>query len=132
LEAWRSLPFRACIRKSTGQLANNSTLKSSKGKKKKKPGQNNQHFGEVKYGVQVPQSVREALLLDEEDDNTLWTDTMSKEICALNKLNCFRVQERANWNPRDEGYQYAPLHLIFDVKPDGRRKARLVVGGHVV
>jgi hypothetical protein len=57
---------------------------------------------------------------------------MSKEIAALQQLNCFRVQEHQNWNPREEGYQYAPLRLIFDVKSDGRRKARLVVGGHVV
>jgi hypothetical protein len=24
------------------------------------------------------------------------------------------------------------MQIVFDVKPDGRRKARLVVGGHVV
>jgi len=31
-----------------------------------------------------------------------------------------------------EGYQLAPLRMIFDVKSDLRRKARLVVGGHKV
>jgi hypothetical protein len=29
-------------------------------------------------------------------------------------------------------YQFAPLRCIFDVKQDLRRKARLVIGGHVV
>jgi hypothetical protein len=119
LEEWRSLPFRARIRKSTSKPATHSTPKTSKAKKKKKSGRNNRHLGEVKYGVRVPRSVRKALLLDEENGDTLWTDAMSKEICALNKLNCFRVQERHNWNPRDEGYQYAPLRIVFDVKPDG-------------
>ncbi len=31
-----------------------------------------------------------------------------------------------------EGYQEAPLRMIFDIKPDLRRKARLVAGGHKV
>ena len=30
------------------------------------------------------------------------------------------------------GFQFAPLRMIFDVKEDLRRKARLVIGGHVV
>jgi len=28
------------------------------------------------------------------------------------------------------GHQKIPCHIIFDVKFDGRRKARLVAGGH--
>ncbi|MGH2412903.1 MAG: reverse transcriptase domain-containing protein, partial [Microcystaceae cyanobacterium] len=31
----------------------------------------------------------------------------------------------------DEEWQYAPLRMIFTIKPDLRHKARLVVGGHV-
>ena len=32
-----------------------------------------------------------------------------------------------------EGYQYAPLRLIFDIKQeDLRRKSRIVAGGHVI
>ena len=33
---------------------------------------------------------------------------------------------------RGKGFQFAPLRMIFDVKVDLRRKARLVIGGHVV
>ena len=29
-----------------------------------------------------------------------------------------------------DGYVQIPYHLIFDVKFDGRRKCRLVAGGH--
>ena len=29
-----------------------------------------------------------------------------------------------------DGYKCIPYHMIFDVKFDGRRKARLVTGGH--
>ena len=31
-----------------------------------------------------------------------------------------------------KGLQFAPLRMIFDVKVDLRRKARLVIGVHVV
>ena len=33
---------------------------------------------------------------------------------------------------RAKGFQFAPLRMIFDVKVYLRRKARLVIGGHVV
>ena len=33
---------------------------------------------------------------------------------------------------RGEGFQFAPLRMTFDFKVDLRRKARLVIGGHVV
>ena len=33
---------------------------------------------------------------------------------------------------REKGFQFAPRRMIFDVKVDLRRKARLVIGGHVV
>ena len=33
---------------------------------------------------------------------------------------------------RGKGFQFAPLRMVFDVKVDLRRKARLVIGGHVV
>ena len=29
-----------------------------------------------------------------------------------------------------EGYQKIPYHYVFDAKFDGRKKGRLVVGGH--
>ena len=32
---------------------------------------------------------------------------------------------------RGKGFQFAPLQMIFDVKVDLRRKARLVIGGHI-
>ena len=31
-----------------------------------------------------------------------------------------------------EGYQFAPLHMVFDIKADGTAKARFVVGEHIV
>jgi hypothetical protein len=51
LESWRSLPFRARIRKSTNSPAASPSSKQSTKSKKKKAGRNNRHLGEVKYGV---------------------------------------------------------------------------------
>jgi len=33
---------------------------------------------------------------------------------------------------KSKEFQFAHLHMIFDVKQDGRCKARLVIGGHVL
>ena len=41
------------------------------------------------------------------------------------------VRDKPYQPPKQEGWQYAPLHLVFDVKSDGRAKARCVMGGDV-
>jgi hypothetical protein len=105
LVPWGSLPFKARVRRSTGLPVEVPAPKTSKGKRKTKKGRNNRHQGEVKYGVAVPRNVREALHFDEENGDLLWTDAMSKEIMALQKLKCFRVQEQRNWKPKEQGYQ---------------------------
>jgi hypothetical protein len=33
---------------------------------------------------------------------------------------------------KEDGYSWAPLRMLFVVKQDGRRKARLIIGGHVL
>ena len=85
----------------------------------------------VKYqfGVRVPRTPREAIELDEADGTTHWTDAMKKETDLISEeYNCFR-EINDNENLRD--YQYIPLLWAFAVKYDGRRRARLVAGGHV-
>jgi hypothetical protein len=76
-------------------------------KKRRKPGRISRPV-QVKYGVVVPQSVNQALELDEADGTDLWRQAIRKEIASL------------------------LLSMIFEVKQDGRRKARLVAGGHMV
>ena len=41
----------------------------------------------------------------------------------------FKVLEKGEQIP--EGYKFIPYHCIYDVKFDGRRKCRLVAGGHM-
>ena len=54
-----------------------------------------------------------------------------KEIQALLKQKTFKFLPGTSKMKKEEGWQYAPLRMIFTVKPDFRRKARLVIGGHV-
>ena len=84
-----------------------------------------------KFGIKVPNNVREALIFDRENQNNLWADAILKEMTALDTAGCFEY-----FPPHhrfDKDYQYTPLRIIFDVKKeDLRRKARLVAGGHVI
>jgi hypothetical protein len=52
------------------------------------------------------------------------------EIDSLLWLGCFDFHA-PDFKPISE-YQFAKLIMIFEVKQDGRRKARLVAGGHMV
>ncbi len=85
----------------------------------------------VKFGIKIPNSVREALILDSENKNSLWADAIKKEMAALGKAGVFQYISPNYCIPN--GYQYAPLRIIFEVKQeDLRRKAQMVAGGHVV
>ena len=80
-----------------------------------------------KFGVQLPHSPKHALLLDRLNGNNLWGDAMQTEMNQLEDYQTFR-------HPRPgedmSEYQYIPYHMVFDVKFDGRRKARLVANGN--
>ena len=47
-------------------------------------------------------------------------------------MGTFKIPAKRDKNNYIKQSQYAPLRKIFDVKQDLRRKARLVIGGHVV
>ena len=79
-----------------------------------------------KFGIKVPNSVEEALNLDQLNGNDLWKKAIDKE---LNNVRvAFRLLEEGEKPPA--GSKEIPYHIIFDVKLDLTRKARLVAGGH--
>ena len=83
------------------------------------------------FGVRVPNSIKEAYELDKANKNTLWEDAIKKEVdLLLNVFECFKVVTGFKTEITDE-YQNIPLLWTFAVKFDGRRRARLVAGGHV-
>ena len=57
-----------------------------------------------------------------------WKKAIQNELDQINKYQTFRVLE--DDEPLPKGYRRIPYHFVFDVKIDGRRKARLVAGGH--
>ena len=67
-----------------------------------------------KYGAQVPRTVKEAVRIDEQNQNTLWSEAIKKEVQALVDLDCFEFKGK-NYIP-DDTYQKTRLHLVFDVK----------------
>jgi hypothetical protein len=80
-----------------------------------------------KYGVQVPQNVKEAFELDEANGNTLWEEALALEMSSIGRAITILPDSR---DP-PPGYTKATGHCIFDVKMCGRRKARWVKDGHL-
>ena len=86
----------------------------------------------LKYGIRVPSNAKEDIHFDRENGNTLWRDAILKELEALMSMHVFNKLPSSLRKARGKGFHFAPLRIIFDVKVDLRRKARLVIGGHVV
>lgn len=82
---------------------------------------------EQKFGVELPKTVKRALEIDEETGTTLWRDAIRKEMKGVEPA--FDILDEGARPP--PGYQRIPVHIVFDVKMDFTRKARLVAGGHV-
>ncbi len=80
-----------------------------------------------KFGIEAPNTVKEALDLDHKNGNTLWADAIAKEM----KEVCIAFNILPDGHSAPIVYQKIPCHKIFDVKmEDFRQKARLVDGGH--
>lgn len=78
-----------------------------------------------KYGHSVPNNVKEAYALDVQNKNTKWRDAIAKEM--KNVRIAFRILESGENLP--PAHEYVPCHMVFDVKMDGTKKARLVATG---
>ena len=81
---------------------------------------------DMKFGVLVPGSVEEAYKLDRENGNDFWRKAIDKEL--KNVIVAFKLLEPDEHLP--VGSKEIPYHIVFDVKFDLTRKARLVAGGH--
>ena len=81
-----------------------------------------------KYGYQVPRNHEEAVKIDEKYGNTKWQDAERLEIKQLFEYEAF--EDIGLGAPLPKGYTKIPCHFVYDVKHDGRHKARMVAGGH--
>lgn len=82
----------------------------------------------LKFGIQVPQSVKQAYMLDKLNQNRKWEEATMKELKQIKDYETFRVLE--DDEPMPEGYKLIPYHIVYDAKFDLRCKARLVAGGN--
>ena len=81
----------------------------------------------------IPNTIAEALQFDRENGNDKWKQATKKEMDNLERLEVFKYHPSNEEFSKDEGWQKAPLRMIFDIKnKDQRHKARLVIGGHKV
>ena len=81
---------------------------------------------DIKFGIRIPRSVKEALEFDNDNGNNLWQASIDKEL--KNVKVAFELLSEGESPPI--GSKLIPYHIIFDVRPDLTRKARLVAGGH--
>ena len=86
----------------------------------------------LKYGIRFPGNAKEAAQFDQKNGNKIWANAILKELEALMSMKLFRKLPLSLRKARAKGFQFALLRMIFDVKVDLRRKARIVIGGHVV
>lgn len=106
---------------------------TQKKEKISKNARNARNKNREKFGIRIPNNTQEALVYDRQNGNTRWAEAIAKEMNALHRLDCFEFVDPSRKFTRDEGWQFAPMRMIFDIKQeDLRHKARFVVGGHVV
>ena len=87
------------------------------------------HGPRIKFGVRVPKDYIEAMEFDRKNQNNLWKDAVNMEMKQVYEYDSFRSKGKKAQVPKD--HVMIRVHLIFDVKQDGRHKARLVAGGHL-
>lgn len=78
-----------------------------------------------KFGIPIPTTVDEAIDLDKQNKNTFWYDAIMKEM--KNVRVAFEFIPDGEKPPPN--YQHVALMMIFDIKMDFTRKARLVARG---
>ena len=79
-----------------------------------------------KYGIEVPRDVEHAHEIDSRNGNTMWRDTLKKEM--YNVGVAFEILDEGTHPPH--GWKQVTGHLVWDVKMDFTRKARWVLDGH--
>jgi len=82
-----------------------------------------------KYGYEVPRDYNHAVELDKRNGNTKWQDSTALEMTQLHEYKTFKDLGKGAKAP--DGYRKIRVHLVFDVKHDGRHKSRLVADGHL-
>jgi len=84
-----------------------------------------------KYGFEIPKDYDHALFLDKRNGNTKWQDANKLEFDQLDEYETFEDMGPSESTKAPDGYKKIRVHLVFDVKHDGRHKVRCVADGHL-
>jgi hypothetical protein len=91
-----------------------------------------------KFGFRVPRSHKEAVEIDTINGNTRWQDAERLELAQIDEYDTFKDHGRAVYNEKGHvqntpgpDYKRIRVHMVYDVKHDGRHKARLVADGNL-
>ena len=95
---------------------------------KKKQNLGDPNYCRTKYGIRVPRNYKEAMALDKLNGNTKWADAIGDEMGKIKKYKT--AVSLGKFAKVPEGYNRITVHLVFDVKPTGKCKARLVAAGN--
>ena len=80
-----------------------------------------------KFGVRIPRTYNEAIMLDKENGNTLWQDAVRRELDQISSYKSF-CNIGVGVSPGAD-YKKIKVKFIFDCKADGHRKGHLVAWG---
>ena len=116
LDKWRKLRPIAKKAKTLGRMMNQVRLKNFRNKPV------------YKYGVQVPRSHAEAMLIDEKNGDHRWAESEALEMSQLMEYDSF--ESFGIGAPVPKGYKKIPCHFVYDIKASGKFKSRMVAGGH--
>ena len=81
-----------------------------------------------KFGYIVSRDYAHAEQLDITNKNDKWKDSVTLELGQIDDYKTSIDLGKGGISP--EGSKKISVYLIFDIKPDGRHKARLVVDRH--
>ena len=84
-----------------------------------------------KYGYELPRNYEHAMEIDKQNGNTKWRDAFVAKKSQIDKYETFEDIGKASDTRPPNGYKKIRVHIVFDVKHDGRHKVRLVADGHL-
>jgi len=115
LDGWKRFKNIASRQKKMFRMANQAKLRSYNSAPK------------FKYGFEVPRDYKHAIWLDKRNGNSKWAEATQLEMTQLDDYSTFKDVGKVI----PDGYKKIRVHLVYDVKHDGRHKARLVADGHL-
>ena len=82
-----------------------------------------------KYGIEIPRTQEDVIPIDNAINNTAWQDAFKKEMACMKEYRVFKDIGKGSKIP--DGFKNIRVHMIYDVKHDGRHRARFVADGHL-